>query len=172
MFFTKKDFTVLKNDKLLFKGLRNKDDGLWDFNSSTLVKLPQQKMNYVIRKNYTQQQLAQYYHATLFLPVVSTLETAIKKGNLVMWSGIDTISFSTLIDTTTATKVGYLDRERRNLRSTKIKESNMDAFPDKSMYKIEDTFIQYFNIHTDTKNMRYRKIYSDQTGKISVQIIS
>ena len=163
VFFTKNDFAVLKNNRLLFKGLRNKQDGLWDFNSTSLPKTPHQ-VNYIIKKNATQQQLAQYYHATLFSPVVSTLETAIKKGNLITWPGIQTLSFFTIIDTTIATELGHLDQERRNLRSTKIID-NTDSFPEKSNIKTSDTFIQCFNVHTDIKTINYRKIYSDQTGK-------
>ena len=64
-------------------------------------------------------ELTRYYHATLFLPSISTLIKAIKNGNSESWQGISKLNFNALIGTLLATELGHLEQERKNLRPTK-----------------------------------------------------
>ena len=116
--FTKNKFYVTKKGKYLFQGRRNNKDKLWDW---TKYKTPSPKnsINYIITRDKTKLELAQYYHAALFSPAISTLTKAIKNGNLITWPGIDNLNFKDLIGTSLATELGHLDQERKNLRSTK-----------------------------------------------------
>ena len=45
-------------------------------------------MNVILRKDKTKMNLASYHHASLFSPVHSTLEHAIKNKHLTSWPGI------------------------------------------------------------------------------------
>lgn len=93
--FTKTAVYIIKNNKILLHGYRNKKDGLWD------IALPMQshfkpctrKCNYVITRDRSKSDLAQYLHATVFSPPLSTLKTAIAKGNFISWPGIRELNF-------------------------------------------------------------------------------
>ena len=96
---TKDKLLVYKNDLLVLKGFRNRNDGLWD------VPLPQtqqelynhhkvhaiihkkSKLNVILKKSTTKSDLAQFYHACCFSPPKTTLMAAIKKGHFLGWPG-------------------------------------------------------------------------------------
>ena len=78
------------------------------------------KTNYIITKNKTKTELAQYLHATAFSPSISTLQRAIQNGNFVSWPGIHQLNFDKLLKTTIAVEKGHMDQERKNLRTTQI----------------------------------------------------
>ena len=92
--------------------MRNKHDGLWDFNQPGLAT-QRKNMNYIFSKNKSQSDLARYYHATLFSPSISTLKKAINNGNLSTFPGITQLNFNALIGTSLATELGHLDQERK-----------------------------------------------------------
>ena len=50
-------------------------------------------MYYIVRRDKKTLDLAQYLHACAFAPVISTFEACIKKGNFVLWHGIENINF-------------------------------------------------------------------------------
>ena len=88
--FEKEHLYIMKNGKLILKGVRNLQDGLWD------VPFQENKIdtiNYIINKDQSKTDLAQYLHACAFSPVISTFQDCIKKGNFISWPGIDNISF-------------------------------------------------------------------------------
>ena len=74
-------------------------------------------------------------HAAVGYPVLSTFIQAIKKGNLLSWSGIESISFKKHLPKLMATAKGHLDQEQKNLQSTKIQINfdgrDFDHFPKK-----------------------------------------
>ena len=103
--FTKDDLQVFQNKKIVLQGYRNSTDGLWD------VPLQHKKetINYVLKQNKTQFELAQYLHACAFSPAMDTFTKAIKNGNFISWPGINDFNFKSLIKTTVATAKGHLD---------------------------------------------------------------
>ena len=71
--FTKNNFFVMKQNKIIHHGYHNKLDGLWNFNIP--LKHTNQsslQMNYTIIRDKTQQDLARYFHVCLFSPSIST----------------------------------------------------------------------------------------------------
>ena len=108
---------VYKQGKLVTKGHRNFTDGLWD------VKFQQHKINkinYIISKDKTKIELAQYLHACAFSPVISTFQKCIDNGNFITWLGIETLNFKNLLGTTEATAKRHINQERSNLQSIKV----------------------------------------------------
>ena len=119
-------------------------DGLWDVpfdqssinnvNSSTLsinnVTLNncltpthdkhKHSCNYILMLDKSKYELAQYFYGCLFAPALTTLQKAIKKGNLLSWPGIQTINFNKLVGKNIAHEKRHLDQEKQNLRSTKL----------------------------------------------------
>ena len=93
--------------------------------------------NYILTLDKSKYELAQYLYGCLYAPALPTLETAIRKGNLISWPGIDNINFKKYVGINVAHEKGHLDQERQNLRSTKINptpssavhEMLEDAFP-------------------------------------------
>ena len=144
---------------------------MWDI--QTMFPITQQptifkhnKINYIVRKKQTKHDVASYYHAKLLLPSISTLMSAIKKGNLITRSGIEQLAFDKLLPTTIATWLGHLNQEHKNLRSTKIlSKNNNDPSPIKST-KTNNIFTQYFHLSQETHDCRkMRRIHSNQTGR-------
>ena len=91
-------------------------------------------MNYIIHSDKSKLDLAKYYHACCFSPCLSTLTTAIQKGNFLSWPGIQSLNFKKILKTTSATEKGHLEQEKANLQSTKLDKYN-DHFPTKQTKK-------------------------------------
>ena len=85
------------------------------------------KINYIITKDKSKSDLAQYMLATAFSPAISTLKTAVDNGNFVTWPGINELNFEKLLGTTIPIEKVHMDQERKNLRSTSTDEH--DDFP-------------------------------------------
>jgi len=167
--FEKLKLSIVKNGKIILSGHRNFVDGLWDvpFQQNKIHKI-----NYIISRDKSKTELAQYFHGCAFSPVISTFQECIRKGNFISWPGIDDLNFKKLLKTTEATLKGHLDQERKNLQSTKASsvlsstnenENHQDAFPEKS--------------HTISKNCFYiildmakeAATYTDLTGRFPHQ---
>ena len=117
------------------------------------------KINYIITKDKSKLELAQYLHASIFSPTTSTLQKAILKGNFIGWPGIEDINFEKVIKTTASTELGHLDRERKNLQTT----SNLnDNFPQ----QIHSKQNEIYSIILSTNDICYQnKAYCDLTGR-------
>ena len=166
--FSEKALHVFKNGELILSGQRNKVDGLWDVpfptnNGMYYIKnkvLP--KVNYIITRDKSKTELAQFLHATAFSPRISTFQKSINKGNFITWPGIDELSFKKLIGSPLATELGHLDQERKNLQSTKDKDTDEDFFPPQ-MKKCKDCIFSILSL-TDKEIT-----YTDQTGRFPYQ---
>ena len=86
-------------------------------------------MHYIIIKDKSNTDLARYLHATAFSPSITTFSKAIKNKSLITWPGIDNSNFATLLGTTKAPELGYLDQERSNLQSTQQQHEEDEYFP-------------------------------------------
>ena len=95
--FNKKEMKIVKDNQTLFKGYRDYSDGLWKLNMNEL------KLNYIVRKDTNKSGLARYLHAYAFSPVISTLETCVKKSNFITWPGVDKLNFKKLLQNLEAT---------------------------------------------------------------------
>ena len=135
---------IFKNNKLLLQGKRNKMDSLWDvpltptiknhehYINSIVYTNEEHTINVMVHKKKSKLELAQYLHACAGSPVISTFQKVISNGNFITWPGIEKDNFKSLLKTTLATAKCYLDKERKNLQSTKQPtEINIDNFPDK-----------------------------------------
>ena len=115
--FDKKKMYVIKENKVILQGDRNQRDRLWDVilpsksPKQTRPTTPERTCNYIITKDKSKTILAQYLHATVFSPPLSTLERAIK-WQFFTWPGIDDLNFEKLLGTTIALEKGHLDQER------------------------------------------------------------
>ena len=151
--FTKEKLQVIKNNKIIMTGKRNAEDGLWDV---PVKKQKESTINAIIRKDSTKTKLANYYHACLGSPCLTTLQKAVRQGNLITWPGIEGINFLKYKPNEVATALGHMDLEKQGLQSTKSNDS--DFFPDTEL-KTKNTFAQVLPFNE--KEMTY----SDQTGK-------
>jgi hypothetical protein len=70
------------------------------------------------------QQLTCFYHACLFLPVISTLTTAINKGYLKGFPGVTAQRVCWHIQINDVTKNGHMDQTRQGQRSTQPNPTN------------------------------------------------
>ena len=88
-------------------------------------------MNFIITKDKSKVELAQYLHDCAFSLYMSTFQAVINKGNFISWPGINNLNFKMLLGTPLATSLEHLNQEKKNLQSTKfIKENDTDKlFP-------------------------------------------
>ena len=166
LYFTKKNLWVIKNNKVIITGKRNKHDGLWDvpfrqqpnftstpLSSSSLntiivnnistsqASIQEHTCNYILTLDKSKYEVAQYLYGCLFAPAISTLEKAIQKGNLISWPGINSVNFKKYVGTDVAHEKGHLDQERQNLRSTKTIPVQPDYLNNLSIEEIhQDAF--------------------------------
>ena len=169
--FDKHYLQIFKDERLVLSGQRNKADGLWDvpFNNSSNTK-----MNYIISKNKSKTELAQYLHGCAFSPTLKTLQDAVDKGNFISWPDIDDLNFQTLLSAPLATILGHLDQERKNLQSTKLTQS--PTSPQLSTPDPNDE-LSPAKIDSKTYDCCYKIIelpdkattYTDQTGRFPHQ---
>ena len=86
--FTKHDVNIIKDKTPILKGFRNSSDGLWDINipcsppTSPTITHPTNKINYIIRKDKSKLELAQYVHACAFSPAISIFQKLLIKAIL------------------------------------------------------------------------------------------
>ena len=84
----KANIKIIKDNKIILQGSRNKLDGLYD------IPIKRQK----------------YYHACLSSPTTRTLQAAVKQRNFFGWPGINNIKFEKDLPDTMATAMGHLDQ--------------------------------------------------------------
>ena len=73
---------IFKNKKILLRGKRNKQDGLWDVPLTPTIKHRWGTVNLLVHKNKSKLELAQYLHACAGLPVISSFQKVINIGIL------------------------------------------------------------------------------------------
>ena len=115
---------------MIINGIRNRTDGLWDIPLTTTEL--QQNVNFIIQRNKTKYQLANFYHGALCSPSLPTLIRAINNDHFLTWPGIKKLNFRLNIVDTQAMDFGHLDQHRQNLQSTKSSnmKHNQDTNPE------------------------------------------
>ena len=76
------------------------------------------KLNVIIRKRQTKQQLATYLHATCLSPTPRTFMQAIKQNNFITWLGLTPELISKHLQKSIATIRGHQESERQELQLT------------------------------------------------------
>jgi len=137
------DCTVSKNNKTVFKGIRNFNDGLWDIpikpkKISTLTctlsphdyekYIPTSKasnvskhafshpsLNVIVHKKRLKKDLIEYLHACCYSPVKSTWMKAIKKVHFLGFPGLNVYSVNEHLTLTENTALGHLHQEYQHL---------------------------------------------------------
>ena len=147
---------IIKDNQVILQGNRDGTDGLWKINLKPL------QINYIVKKDKSKTELAQYLHACAFSPAISTFQECINRGNFVTWPGIETLNFKKLLQNPEATLLGHLDQERKNLQSTKEALIQNDIFPTKSDDKTNEFYYCIYKLGTGIN-------YTDLTGRFPVQ---
>jgi hypothetical protein len=170
---TKEHLTIFKNNQLIITGTRNQTDGLWDIPLTKDNPDLRQKLNVILIKNKTKQQLANYLHGCCFGPNKKTFIQAIRNGNFITWPGLESSIIERHMITPVATAKGHLDQERKNLNSTKVIKINDEIFPSKLNENNEDFFPSKLNDQAVTQDLcamitpfePKKTAYSDLTGR-------
>ena len=105
--FDKIKLSIYKEGQLLLSGRRNPNNGLWD------VPFDQNhtnKMNYIISKDKSKTQLAQYLHGCALSHSLKILQDAVDCGNFISWPGITDLKFKKLLKAPLATIIGHMDQ--------------------------------------------------------------
>ena len=106
--FTKKFLHILKDDRIILQGYRNLLDGLWDIpllsskNVPSINTIKNNALNFIVHKNKTDHEIAQYIQGCLFSAPASAIQRAIKNGNLI---GFPAIQYYYLISLSTTLSV-------------------------------------------------------------------
>ena len=106
---------IFKNKQSVLQGKRNKTDALWGVPLTPMITNNEYSINFIVHKNKSELELAQYLHACARSLVISTFQKAINNENFITWQRIDKINYNALLKTTLATAKGRLDQERINL---------------------------------------------------------
>ena len=133
------------------------------FPASTEDQLAAPVMN---RHTNTPADLVAFAHAALFSPAISTLRTALCKGFLPPFPGLNEQTLAQFPPALDATAMGHLDAQRRNTRSTKTTQQDntdqqADCFPPQSEQPGQRTHA-CFIATTEPRNV----VYTDQTGRL------
>ena len=114
----------------------------------------------VITKLHPTSELIRFLHAAAFSPRPSTWIKAVEKGFFTSWPGVTKTAINKFLPKLMHTAMGHLDQERKNLRSTKVKELTDESF---------ETFPISKRTHEVYAKIQQNHVYSDQTGRFPVQ---
>lgn len=176
-------------------GIRNPKNNLWkvplttsegelsNHHNNTTYEGENENVEIVTNNLYQLNKLKdvmQYLHACLFSPKLQTITQAVKNNNLITFPGMNIKNVSKYMKETIATAKGHLDRNRKNVRSTKTK-AQADHLQEIKYYKDEEEdkiitpkreektneiFVSY--LAQDINGV----IYTDLTGKLPVTSIN
>jgi hypothetical protein len=111
--------------------------------------------------NSNQKHLTNYLHAACFSPVKSTWITAIKNGHFTSWPGLTEHAVEKHLSKSTSTTKGYLNQQRQNSRTTKVKDPKVIMTEPNLDQGIKTQYVYAATIYAG-------KIYTDQTGRFPV----
>ena len=128
--FNKKDLLIFKKRKLILRGKRNLRDGLWDVHlksNQTPRAIKKDTINIITKMKQSNYELANFFHGCLFSPTVRAIQQAISNDHLITWPGIKKLNFNKYTQDITATELGHMNREKKNLQSTKITQQSTQS---------------------------------------------
>ena len=170
--FTKFDVKILKHNRVIITGLRDRTNGLWNIPLEPIPPAQQSskrshpnQANGILLYDITERELAQYFHAAAFIPVKSTFIAAINNGHFTSWRGMYASLISKNLPQSPFTVKGHLDQEKNNLRSTQSHHDLRDGIHPKKEQLSHNILAAVINANSKTS-----KSYSDQ--KLPFPILS
>ncbi len=153
--------------KPVLQGWRD-SNGLWRLSSDQSKQLPsKQKINEQAANVYSLpsiEQTIRYLHAAAGFPTKDTWVKAIKRGNYKTWPGLTVEAVSKHFPESVETQKGHMQKQCQNVRSTKQKICP-DATSDDTLLT---QAVAKHNVLVKILNVN-ETVYSDQTGRLSVQ---
>jgi hypothetical protein len=126
--FNKKHVKISYRNAIILTGYRDPDTNLWkvplqptvptDPDSTWILPRAQHHANSAYHTS-TQTDLVTYLHAACGSPVPSTWIKAIRNGHFATWPGLTTKLVTEKLPKSISTVKGHLNRQRKNIRSTK-----------------------------------------------------
>ena len=167
---TKHNITILKNNQKIIEGYRNITDGLWDIvipTKQTCAKPPpisenKNKLNVIINKATTKENLIKFLHAACFSPSPSTFIKAINNGNFDSWPGLHPQLIKKYLPQSEATLKGHMKLEKQGLQSTKTDNQSFDICTTDNTPEQEQKCNDYIFKIVSLENPG--KAYGDLTG--------
>ena len=175
---------VIKNNKVVLRGTRNRQDDLWDIPfpqvpsfihhaTSLSTSATRQSLNVIIRKNETKYNLARFLHAALGGPVNSTLLKAIKLNFLATFPGLTQKLITRNLPPQENTIRCHIKQESQNLQSTKqqviqtkLEDAEIDAFPPPDSPNVKTNEVLCMLVQTKQES---GKAYIDLTGRFPIR---
>ena len=166
--FSATSVTVRHEGALIFSGTRNMTTKLWYLTASPTNHAPFHHFANAAVGAPTPANLVTFAHAALFSPVLTTLESALKRGFLVNFPGLTATLLRKYPPTSRATIKGHLDQTRKNVRSTKHSTTHFalnaitDFYPTDAPHSDNNStiFADILDIPSTTG-----QIFTDQPGR-------
>jgi hypothetical protein len=133
---------------------------LWQVDLKQRFETNQVQCNHT-HDNINQKDLIHYLHAACFSPIKSTWSTAIKNGNFTSWPGLTEQAVEKNLSKSTSTTKVHLNQQRRNARTTNIKDTKVIITEPDLDNGIKTQFVYAATIDAG-------QIYTDQTGRFTV----
>jgi hypothetical protein len=153
---TQEQVTVSKNGKCVMYGSRDPKSRLWRVDLKNIFETNQVQCNNA-HENSNQKDLINYIHAACFSPVKSTWITAIKNGNFTSWPRLTEHAVEKHLSKSTSTTKCHLNQQRKNSRTTKVKDTKVIITEPDLNHGIKTQFVYAATIDAG-------QIYTDQTG--------
>jgi hypothetical protein len=141
-------------------GSRDPRSRLWRVDLKQKSETNQVQCNHTHDKS-NQKDLINYLHAACFSPVKSTWITAIKNGNFTPWPVLTEQAAENHLSKSTSTTKGHLNQQRKNARTTKVKDPKVIVTEPDLDNGIKTQFVYAATIDAG-------QIYTDQTGILPV----
>ena len=119
--FTATNMTVKKQGELVLEGTRNGLTGMWHVQLTPPhpITTPTHESANTFMEYITKPELAQWYHATLFVPINYTLVQSIKKGYFTTSPNLTSKLINKHLTPSMTTSKGHMHQTSKNLKSTK-----------------------------------------------------
>jgi hypothetical protein len=173
--FTRTQCEIQRDNCLILQGHRDPISRLWLMPLAAPAPKPPPSAgdanNYGLTAytSSSKSELVQFLHASAFSPVPATLIEAIGKNQFGTWPGFTTKAIRRHLPKSFATAQGHLDRQRRNVLTTKApsvpspEEVRQDLQPTRDQHRSNVVFTAYHVV--DAQN---GVIYTDPTGAFPV----
>jgi hypothetical protein len=141
-------------------GSRDPKSRLWRVNLKKKFETNRLQCSHA-HDNSNQKDLINYLHVACLSPVKSTWITAIKNGNFTSWPGLTEHAVEKHLSKSTSTTKGHLNQQRKNTRTTKVKDTKVIVTEPELNHGIKTQFVYAATIYTV-------QIYTDQMGRFPV----
>eukprot|EP00978_Attheya_sp_CCMP212_P008992 scaffold21179_cov47-Attheya_sp.AAC.3 len=191
--FTKANFTVHRESKIVMQGNRDPENVLWSIPVPPSPPLLANNVTSTVTRSIADRiHSIVFYHATMFLPTISTWCRASDAGHLTTWPELTSKQVRQHLPASRAMLKGHLDQTRSNARSTKtyateaaanitetinnptvppvcVEETQAESHPpqDSAILPGSKTHAMFAAVH-DARG----QIYTDQPGRFLVALSS